>query len=99
MKIKTIVNGKGEPQVSEMIFTLDGGGGETGKLAVTFLTQLIDSIKGAKTEPEVVEYYYIIAGFALCCKECGFLTEESLDKLMHVVEHIVDIELLRRGKN
>lgn len=95
MQVKTIVNSKGEPQASEIKIPLKGSGGETGKHAVLFLTMLIESIKETETEQQVVEYYYIIAGYAICCKECGFLTEKSLDDLMHLVEHIVDIELDR----
>lgn len=97
MNIKTIINSKGEAQASKILIPLEGSGGETGKQAVTYLTMLINSIKEAKTEQEVVEYFYVIAGYALCCKECRFLTEKSLDDLMHMVEHIVDMELSRVG--
>lgn len=95
MEVKTIVNSKGEPQASKIMIPLEGSGGETGKQAIVFLTRLITSIQETKTEQQVVEYYYIIAGYAICCKECGFLTEKSLDDLMHLVEHIVDNELIR----
>lgn len=97
MKVKTIVNSKGEPQVSKIMIPLEGSGGETGKQAVLFLTRLIESIKETETQQQVVEYYYIITGYAICCKECGFLTEKSLDDLMHLVEHIVDLEMGRTG--
>lgn len=97
MNIKTVVNSKGEPQASQIMIPLEGSGGETGKKAVLFLTRLIESIKETKTEQQVAEYYYIICGYAICCKECGFLTEKSLDDLMHLVEHIVDLEVHRTG--
>lgn len=95
MNVKTIVNSKGEPQASKIMIPLEGSGGEKGKQAIVYLTRLITSIQETKAEEQVVEYYYIIAGYAICCKECGFLTEKSLDDLMHLVEHIVDNELIR----
>lgn len=92
MKVKTIVNSKGEPQASKIVIPMEGSLGKTGKQAMTYLTMLINSIQETKTEEEIFEYYYIIAGYAICCKECGFLTEKSLDDLMHLLEHIIDIE-------
>lgn len=95
MKFNTVINSKGEPQASKIVISIEGSGGETGKHAVVFLARLIESIKETETEQQVVEYYYIIAGCAICCKECGFLSEGNLDDLMHLVEHIVDNELIR----
>lgn len=95
MNVKTIVNSKGEPQVSKIMIPLEGGGGAAGKQAVTKLTERIENIKGAKTGEEVLIHYYAICGYGLCCMDCGFLTEKSLDDLMHLVQHIVENELCR----
>lgn len=95
MKVQTIVNSKGEPQVSKIMIPLEGGGGAAGRQAVTKLTEFIEGIKGAKTGEEVLIHYYAICGYGICCKDCGFLTEKSLDDLMHMVEHIVKNELHR----
>ena len=97
MNVKRVVSGDGSLQVSQTVIPLEGSGGELGKKADLFLTRLIESIKKAETEQQVVEYYYIICGYGICCKECGFLTEKSLEDLMHLVEHIVDLEMDRTG--
>lgn len=95
MKVETIVNSKGDPQASKIMIPLEGGGGAAGRQAVTKLTKYIEGIKGAKTGEEVLIHYYSIVGYGLCCRDCGFLTEKSLDDLMHLVEHIVENELDR----
>lgn len=95
MKIKTMVNGKGEPQASRIEIAIQGSGGELGMQAVRNLIALIDGIKDMETEEDVIKHYYIISGFAICCNQCGFLSEKSTDDLMHMVEGLVDNELVR----
>lgn len=95
MNVKTIVNGKGEPQARRIEIEIEGGGGETGKRAVVMLTMLINNLKNAKTVKELDESLYVIFGFALCCRECGFMTEKSTDELMHLVEHAAENEAIR----
>ena len=95
MKVQTIVNSKWEPEVLKIMIPLEGGGGDAGRQAVAKLTELIEGIKGAETGEEVLIHYYAIVGYGLCCRDCGFLKEKSLDDLMHLVQHIVDNELHR----
>lgn len=95
MRSKTIVNGKGEPQATRIEIPIEGAGGELGQQAVINLTTLINTLKDMKTEQEVVARYYTICGFAICCNQCGFITEKSADDLMNMVEHLVDNELAR----
>lgn len=95
MKSKTIVNGKGEPQATRIEIQIEGVGGELGKQAVINLTALINGLKDMKTERDVITHYYVICGFAICCNQCGFITEKSADDLMDMVEHLVDNELIR----
>ena len=99
MRVKTIVNGKGEPQATRIEIPIEGGGGALGMQAVTNLTALISGLKNMKTEQEVVTHYHIICGFATCCEVCGFMTEKSTNDLMHMVEHLVENELARVAGN
>ena len=99
MRIKTIVNGKGEPQATRIEIPIEGSGGALGMQAVTNLTALISGLKNMKTEQEVVTHYHIICGFATCCEVCGFMTEKSTNDLMHMVEHLVENELTRVAGN
>lgn len=95
MRVKTIVNGKGEPQATEIAIPIEGTGGELGQRAVINLTSLISGLKTMKTKQDVVTHYYIICGFATCCELCRFMTEKSTNDLMHMVEHLVENELAR----
>lgn len=95
MRIKTRVNGSGEIQETQTMIPIEGAGGELGKNMVINLTNLISGLKLQETEEDVIRHYYIICGFATCCQMSGFLTEESTDDLMHMVEHLVDIEIKR----
>lgn len=95
MRSKTIVNSKGEPQATRVEIPIKGVGGALGMSAVANLTKLINGLKNMKTEQDVITHYYIICGFATCCQLCGFMTEKSTDDLMHLVEHMVDNELVR----
>lgn len=65
---------------------------------VTNLTHLISGLKLQKTEEDVVRHWYIICGFATCCQMSGFLTEESTNDVMHIVKHLVDVEIERAQK-
>lgn len=88
MRVKTIVNGKGEPQATEIAIPIEGAGGELGKRAVINLTSLISGLKSMKTEQDIVTHYHIICGFASCCETCGFMTEKSTNDLMHIGSHL-----------
>lgn len=95
MKVKTIVNGKGEPQARQIEIQIEGSGGELGKRAVIMLSMLINGLKDTKTEEELYEHLYVVFGFALCCQECGFMTEKSTAELMHMAEHAAENEAIR----
>lgn len=95
MRIKTRVNGSGEIQETQTMIPIEGAGGELGRKMVINLTNLISGLKLKKTEEDVVRHYYIICGFATCCQMSGFLTEESTNDVMHIVEHLVDMEIKR----
>lgn len=95
MRSKTIVNSKGEPQVTQIEIPIEGTGGELGKRAVVNLTSLINGLKTMKTEQDIITHYHIICGFAACCEQCGFMTEKSTNDLMHMVEHLAERELAR----
>lgn len=95
MRTKTIVNSRGEPQATQIEIPIEGAGGELGKQAVINLTSLISGLKTMETEQDIVTHYHIICGFAICCQQCGFMTEKSTDDLMHMVEHLVENELAR----
>ena len=65
MRVKTIVNGKGEPQATEIAIPIEGTGGELGQRAVINLTSLISGLKTMKTEQDVVTHYHIICDFVI----------------------------------
>jgi len=93
MKIKTVINSKGEQQGSCVEIPVEGGGGALGMHAVQNLTSLIGGLDEKKTIKEITVHWYIICGFALCCHACGFLTEKSMDELMYTVEEIANDKL------
>lgn len=95
MRVKTIVNGKGEPQAAEIAIPIEGTGGELGRKAVIGLTSLINGLKTMETEQDVITHYHIICGFAACCEVCGFMTEKSTNDVMHMAEHLAENELAR----
>lgn len=95
MRSKTIVNSKGEQIVKKIEIKIKGTGGETGKKANVNLISLINGLKEMKTQEEITTHYLIIAGFATCCEVCGFMSEESTNEVMHLVEYLVEKELAR----
>ncbi len=95
MKLKTIVNGQGEPQKTQVEIPVEGTGGELGIRATMNLTALISGLKNMKTGQDVITHYHIICGFATCCQVCGFLTEKSLNDIMHMTEYLAENELAR----
>ncbi len=98
MRINARVSKEGEIRETNTIIPIEGAGGELGRQMVTNLTHLISGLKLQKTEEDVVRHYYIICGFATCCQMSGFLTEESTNDVMHIVEHLVDVEIERAQK-
>lgn len=95
LRIKAKVSGTGEIQETQTIIPIEGAGGELGRQMVINLIKLISGLKDMKTEEDVKKHYYIICGYATCCQMSGFLTEKSTNDVMHMVEHIVDIEIAR----
>lgn len=95
MRVKTVINSRGEQQGSRIEIPLQGKGGALGIHAVENLTKLIDGLKSMEKPEDVIAHWYLISGFAMCCQCCGFLTEQSTDDLMHAVEALADIELVR----
>lgn len=95
MRINARTNRKGEIQEIQTVIPIEGAGGELGRQMVINLTKLISGLKLQKTEEDVIRHYYIICGFATCCEMSGFLTEESTNDVMHIVERIVDMEVKR----
>ena len=95
MRTKVILDKSGQTQAKRIEIQIEGIGGALGMEAVTNLTSLISGLKNMKTEGEVVTHYHIICGFATCCEVCGFMTEKSTNDLMHMVEHLVGLELAR----
>lgn len=93
MKIKAVADAKGEIAKTQIEIPIKGSGGSLGINAILNLTKLIEALKGLKTVDEVVHHWYVICGYAICCQQCGFITEESMDDLMHMVECLVDNEL------
>lgn len=98
MKVKTVINSKGEQMKSQIEIPLEGSGGELGKQAVMNLISLTDGLKNMKTVQDVAMHYYIIFGFAMCCQSCGFLTEKSTDDFLQMVDHLASNELVRAGE-
>lgn len=98
MRIKIRASGSGEIQETQTMIPIEGAGGELGRQMVVNLTNLISGLRLQKTEEDIVKHYYIICGFATCCEMSGFLTEESTNDVMHLVEHIVDMEIARAQK-
>ena len=95
MNIRIKMGRDGEIQETQTAIPLKGAGGALGRYAVTKLTNLINALNEKKTERDIVTHYHIICGFAICCESCGFLTEESTDVVMHLVEQLVNKELER----
>lgn len=95
MRAKTIVNSKGEPQAARIEIQIEGSEGTLGMQAVKNLTILINGLKDMKTEEELKTHIYMIYGYAVCCRHCGFMTEKSTDDLMNMAERLADNELIR----
>lgn len=95
MRSKTIVNGKGEPQATRIEIPIEGGGGALGMQAVTNLTALISGLKNTQTEYDIVQHFYTIQGYAMCCRDSGFLKHESTLDILKMAEHLADNELIR----
>lgn len=95
MRAKTIINAKGEQQATRIEIPLEGGGGALGMNAVKGLTAMISRLKEEKTPEDIVDLWHMICGYAICCQTCGFLTEKSVDDLMHTVEVLAEIEIER----
>lgn len=100
MRVKTIVNSKGEPYITRTEIPIEVAGGELGKKAVVNLCALIKELQTMKTEQDVLTHYLIISGFAACCEVCGFMTEESTNDLIHMAERLVEnrLEKIKEGR-
>lgn len=95
MRSKTITNSKGEPQATRIEIPIEGAGGVLGMQAVTKLTTLISGLKNTKTEYDIFQQFYTIQGYAMCCRDSGFLEHESTNDILKVAEHLADNELIR----
>lgn len=95
MNIKVKMGRDGEIQETQTAIPIKGVGGALGRHAVASLANLINALKEKKTAGDITAHYYIICGFATCCESCGFMTEESTDDVMHLVEHLINKELER----
>lgn len=92
MTLKTVVNSIGEMQDAIAEVRLQGGGGELGEHAVTRLAAMIGRMKDMKTEEKLRNYSSTITGYSLCCRDCGFLTEKSLEELAELIAYITERE-------
>ncbi len=90
-----MMDDKGNLQETRVEIPLNGGGGELGMHAARNLVAHIDGLKAMETEEELQICSYAICGYALCCKECGFLTEKSVDELMELMEQLAENERKR----
>lgn len=95
MNIRIKMGRDREIQETQTAIPLKGAGGALGRHAVMNLANLINALKEKKTAQDITTHYCIICGFVGCCESCGFLTEESADDVMHLVEHLVNKELER----
>lgn len=89
----TADSGEG-PQASQTEAAAETGGA-LGRTAVDYLNELIGEIKGKNTQLDIIAHYYMIYGFLSCCLRCGFITEESADELMVMVNKMTDHEIGR----
>ena len=94
MRSKTIINSKGEPQATRIEITIKGAGGALGMQAVTKLTALISGLKNKK-EYDIFQQFYTIQGYAMCCRDSGFLEHESTNDILKMAEVLADNEIIR----
>lgn len=95
MKIKSVINGNAEPQETRIEIPIKGGSGELGIHAIENLVKTINGLKRGKTKQDVIGHFYVIVGYAMCCRDCGFLEEESMKDLINMADHLSDNELAR----
>lgn len=91
MKVKTVINSKGEQAGSRIEIPIEGAGGELDMHAVKCLVNIIGDLQNQKTPEEITAHLYIIHGFVLCCGCCGFLSKESLDDITNMAEEMAEI--------
>lgn len=63
--------------------------------AVTKLTALISGLKNKKTEYDIFQQFYTIQGYAMCCRDSGFLEHESTNDILKMAEVLADNEIIR----
>ena len=95
MRSKTIINSKGERQATRIEIPIEGAGGALGMQAVTNLTALISGLKNKKTEYDIFQQFYTIQGYAMCCRDSGFLEHESTNDILKMAEVLADNEIIR----
>ncbi len=95
MKIKTIVNDKGEVQGTSMQLGIDVISGHFGLLATEGLVKQMNTFKCLKTESELYLHKALTYGYIFCCQDCGLITKESGDELLGVIDMLMANELAR----
>lgn len=79
----------------EIHIDLNGGGGELGIRNMKLLVDMINNIKEQKTPEDVHSAAQRIIGYALCCVNSGFLSEESALELADMLVLIAGEEAAR----
>lgn len=95
MKSKTILDTDGATKMREVTIELKGTGGRMGVENIKCLTELINDFKTKDTEQEINDHYMIIAGYCMCCNNCGFIDEKGADDLMQMAAVLAGNELAR----
>lgn len=90
MNIKVMTDNKGDLQDVLAEVRLQGGGGMMGANAVRRIAAMIEQLKDIKAKKEVIAYSYTITGYALCCRDCGFLTDESVKDLGELITYAAE---------
>lgn len=92
MKVKTIVNSRGERQKTQIDVEMKVKGGRTGITAVEGLLKLMEGFKETETEDEVFTHLCVASGYILCCRNCSFITGENADDLIQLADYLADNE-------
>lgn len=92
VRIRTLIDSKGEIGDARIDANLRGDGSALGKAAVTKLSVLIKEMNAAETVEDMTRLSYVILGYLTCCGVSGFLTEESVDDVMQMVACMVEKE-------